>query len=173
MGDFEWVKWFRENRHDLVLSVFVVLLVTVIERFATRTLCRLQGVGTLPPLQARLMRRGVQWLALAVVAIALFSVFGEGVVLWKYLSAVLAVIGVGFVAQWSFLSNVLAGFIILIWRPFRLGDRVELPPNGPAGRVEDINTMFTVLRADDGSRIVVPNNLFLQGPVKCSTPAAS
>ncbi len=171
MGDFEWVKWFRENRHDLVVAAAVVLVVTVAERLMTRALHRLQGSGTLPPLQARLMRRGVQWLALTIVAIALFSVFGEGVALWKYLSAVLAVIGVGFVAQWSFLSNVLAGFIILIWRPFRLGDRVELPPDGPAGRVEDINTMFTVLRADDGSRFAVPNNLFLQGPVKCTPPA--
>ena len=170
MDDFEWIKWFKENWNDLILAAGVALAAVILERLITRTLHRLQAAGTLPALQARLMRRGVQWLALLLIAIAMFSIFGEGIALWKYLSAMLAVVGIGFVAQWSFLSNVLAGFIILIWRPFRVGDRVELPPDGPAGRVEDINTMFTVLRADDGSRFAVPNNLFLQRPLKCSQP---
>ncbi len=172
MEGFEWIKWFKSNWNHLVIAGGIVLVAIVVERLVTRALHRLQSAGTLPPLQARFMRRGVQWLALLMVGVAIFSICGEGIAVWKYLSAVLAVIGVGFVAQWSFLSNVLAGFIILIWRPFRVGDRVELPPDGPAGRVEDINTMFTVLRGDDGSRFAMPNNLFLQRPIKCSQSTA-
>ena len=169
----EYFDWFQENWKRLILAATVMLVVIALERLITRTLHRLQMAGTLPALQARLMRRGVQWLALLFVGLTVFSIFGDDTTsLWKYLSAVLAVIGVGFVAQWSFLSNVLAGFIILVWRPFRLGDRVELLPEGPAGRVEDINTMFTFLRADDGSRFAVPNNQFLQRATKC-LPASS
>jgi small-conductance mechanosensitive channel len=167
MDGVEWIEWFKSNSHDLLLALGIAALALVFERLITRTLHRLQAAGSMAPLQARLMRRGVQWVALFLVALAIFSIFSEGIALWKYLSAVLAVVGVGFVAQWSFLSNVLAGFIILVWRPFRLGDQVSLFPDGPAGKVEDINTMFTFLRADDGSRLAVPNNHFLQHVVKC------
>jgi small-conductance mechanosensitive channel len=59
-------------------------------------------------------------------------------------------------------SNVTASFFISLWRPFRLGQTVEILPENLKGRVIDRNLMFTVLRDEDGNLLQVPNNLFFQ-----------
>jgi small-conductance mechanosensitive channel len=167
MDGFQWSL--DDWRFVAAVIATIIVIAIAFERLMVRMLHRLQAAGTLAPLPARMMRRAIQWAALLFVVLAITSLFPQKVGdLWKTVAAVFAVAGVVFVASWSSLSNVTAGFIIMIWRPFRIGDRIELPPDGPAGRVDDINTMFTVLRADDGSKFAVPNNLFLQRSIKCS-----
>jgi small-conductance mechanosensitive channel len=68
-------------------------------------------------------------------------------------SAVLAVV-IGFAAQRS-LGNFIAGLLIAISQPIRLGDRVVY--DGEDGVVEEIGLTYTFIRAPDHSRIVVPN----------------
>ena len=71
--------------------------------------------------------------------------------LWRVVAGVLAV---GFVAAWSVLSNATAALLVLTFRPFRLGDIVELvEPGGCAigGRVIDMNLIFTTLSVEPDS----------------------
>lgn len=99
---------------------------------------------------------------------------------WALLSAVLAAIAIGFFAAWSLLSNSTSALIILVYRPFRVGDEIELiePTNGTrlGGRVLDLNLMFTTLEmaGEDGappSLLHIPNNLFMQKAVRALPPA--
>ena len=71
-------------------------------------------------------------------------------------------IGVGFLAVWTIVSNITASVFITIWRPFRLGETVEILPESLRGRVIDRNLMFTVLREASGAALQIPNNLFFQ-----------
>lgn len=169
MDEFKWNL--DDWRFAAGVAAVVAVAAFVVERLINRALHRLQAAGTLALLPARILRRLAQWTMLVVVVLSLLALFRVEVGdIWKTLTAVLAVVGIGFIASWSFLSNITAGFIILIWRPFRLGDRVELLPDGPSGEVQDINTMFTILRSEDGTRFAVPNNQFLQHSVKCGAP---
>ena len=62
------------------------------------------------------------------------------------------------------LQNFLAGIIILITEPFRIGDQITV--SGMAGTVENIETRATLLRTYDSRRIVIPNaTLFTQSVV--------
>jgi small-conductance mechanosensitive channel len=81
---------------------------------------------------------------------------------WTLLASAIAVIGVGFLAVWTMVSNVTASFFISLWRPFRLGQTVEILPEALKGRVIDRNLMFTILRDEGGNLLQVPNNLFFQ-----------
>ena len=104
------------------------------------------------------------WLLLILITLRHMGVNVNG--LWTLLLSVLAVIGVGLLAVWAMVSNITANFFILVWKPYELGDRVELIPDGVKGRAVDRSLMFTVLREDDGSTLVVPNNLFFQQIVR-------
>jgi small-conductance mechanosensitive channel len=73
-----------------------------------------------------------------------------------------AIIGVGFLAVWTMISNITASFFITIWRPFHPGHTVELLPENLKGRVIDRNMMFTVMREESGALLQIPNNLFFQ-----------
>jgi small conductance mechanosensitive channel len=67
---------------------------------------------------------------------------------------------VGLAAQ-STLSNLVAGLSLVLYRPFRIGDRIEVPaPAGPEiGIVESINLGHTILCTSDGRRLVIPNGV--------------
>jgi len=67
---------------------------------------------------------------------------------------------VGLAAQ-NTLGNLVAGLSLLLYRPFKLGDRIEvLAPSGvETGIVENLTLGYTLLRTDDNRRVVVPNSL--------------
>lgn len=68
-------------------------------------------------------------------------------------SALLGIV-LGFAAQRT-LGNFVAGILIALAQPVRIGDRVEF--DGMAGVVEEIGLTYTFIRAGDRRRIVVPN----------------
>jgi small-conductance mechanosensitive channel len=103
---------------------------------------------------------GGLWLLAALLVLNLWGVSVGG--LWTLLASAIAVIGVGFLAVWTIVSNVTASFFITVWRPFKLGQTVELLPENLKGRVIDRNMMFTMLREEGGSILQIPNNLFFQ-----------
>src|SRR5579884_3689864 len=69
-------------------------------------------------------------------------------------SSVLLAVILGFAAQRT-LGNFVAGILIALAQPVRLGDRVEY--EGSTGVVEEIGLTYTFIRALDRRRIVVPN----------------
>ncbi|MCA9186749.1 MAG: mechanosensitive ion channel, partial [Planctomycetales bacterium] len=72
-------------------------------------------------------------------------------------SAMLAAAGLAVaMALQGSLSNFAAGVIIMVFRPFRVGDLVEV--HGTKGLVEEVHIFNTVLRSFDNVRIIVPNS---------------
>lgn len=77
-------------------------------------------------------------------------------------STALVVAVVGFAAQRT-LANVMAGIQIAISQPIRIGDRIKFEEC--EGRVTDITLSYTYLDPGDGSSIVIPNQLLVEGTV--------
>jgi len=80
-------------------------------------------------------------------------------------SAVLAVI-IGLASQRT-LGNFIAGILIALTQPIRLGDRVTYA--GVEGVIEEIGVTYTFIRAADGSRLVVPNDKLASDTILNST----
>src|SRR5215469_12116844 len=102
----------------------------------------------------------VLWTLTALVIINTWGVSLGGV--WAVLVSAITVIGVAFLATWAMISNITASFFLVLWRPFRFGQTVEILPENLKGRVTKSNLMFTTLRDDDGNELQIPNNLFFQ-----------
>ncbi len=102
----------------------------------------------------------ILWFIALMVA---FELWGVGIgSFWAVFVSAATIIGAAFVATWAIVSNITADFLLTVWRPFRLGDTVELLPEKLKGRAVDRNLMFTVLLEEDGCVLQVPNNLFFQ-----------
>ncbi|WP_027157499.1 mechanosensitive ion channel family protein [Methylobacter luteus] len=70
----------------------------------------------------------------------------------------LSSVAIGFAFR-DILQNFLAGILLLLAEPFRIGDQIIL--NDFEGTVEDIQTRATFIKTYDGRRVVIPNsNLF-------------
>jgi len=79
-----------------------------------------------------------------------------------------AVIGlvIGFASQRT-IGNVVAGVLIAVSQPLRLGDEVEV--EGTQGVVEEIGLTYTWIRTRDNDRLVVPNERLASEPIRNST----
>jgi small-conductance mechanosensitive channel len=77
-------------------------------------------------------------------------------------SAVLGVI-IGFASQRT-LGNFVAGLLIAISQPVRLGDRVTYA--GEDGVIEEIGLTYTLIRTRDDARLVVPNEKLVSDTIR-------
>ena len=104
---------------------------------------------------ARLAVWILAFLAYAHLVPALKDLGGAGL-----LSVGVVSIVVGMAAQ-NTLGNLIAGVSLVLYRPFRLGDQLQVnAPSGlETGIVENISLGYTVLRAGDERRLVIPNSL--------------
>ncbi|MEL6663398.1 MAG: mechanosensitive ion channel domain-containing protein [Pseudomonadota bacterium] len=94
-----------------------------------------------------------KWLILAFVFIAVLNVFGVQT------TSIIAVLGaaslaVGLALQGA-LSNLAAGVMLMLFRPFKVGDFIDAA--GRFGHVDDINLFTTILSTFDRQHIIVPN----------------
>jgi small conductance mechanosensitive channel len=80
-------------------------------------------------------------------------------------SAVLGLV-IGFASQRT-IGNVVAGVLIAITQPLRLGDRVTV--QGTEGIVEEIGLTYTWIRTRDNDRLVVPNEKLASESIRNST----
>jgi small-conductance mechanosensitive channel len=100
------------------------------------------------------------WIVAAMLILNLWGIGMSG--LWTLLVSTAAVVGVGFLAVWTIISNVTASLFLTIWRPFHLGQTVEILPDGMKGRAVSRDMMFTALHEESGSTLQIPNNIFFQ-----------
>jgi small conductance mechanosensitive channel len=97
-----------------------------------------------------------------LMAVIFIAALGTAGVATGSLVAVVGAAGlaVGFALQGS-LSNFAAGIMIIFFRPFKVGDVVEIA--GVIGLVDEIQVFATQLRTGDNKRIVIPNATLTSG----------
>lgn len=102
--------------------------------------------------------RRIVLLALAIVVLSMvlqrFNVQVTGLV---------ATLGIGSLAialaAQASLSDIFSGFVIMVDRPYRIGDRIELQDLGTWGDVTDIGLRSTRIRTRDNRMVIIPNSV--------------
>jgi small-conductance mechanosensitive channel len=100
-------------------------------------------------------------LVLAAIALAQFTELKRLATGILASTAVLAAI-VGFAAQHT-IGNMVAGVQLAVSQPIKIGDRVSF--EGVEGRVVDITLSYTYVDPGDGTSVVIPNQLLVEGIV--------
>ncbi|HEX6984995.1 MAG TPA: mechanosensitive ion channel domain-containing protein, partial [Planctomycetaceae bacterium] len=160
----EWLdpeNWPRATRVT-VLAGAVILAAVVGYAAAVRGVNAAERLGRLPASIGFALRKVLRWVTFLIAATLLLSVFGVFESVFAALAGVLTLVAAGFVAFWSVLSNLLCAIILLVARPFMIGDRLTFVGDDVTGTVCDFNLLFTTLKVDDGRTLQVPNNLFFQ-----------
>lgn len=137
-----------------VLGAILILIVgRIVAGWARKLVIKMMGRGHVDRAIQGFVRGLVYYLIIAFTWIAVLSKFG---VETASLVAVLGMAGfaVGFALQGS-LSNFAAGIMLLIFRPFKIGDYVDIA--GTSGTVKDLQLFVTIMNTPDNIRIIVPN----------------
>jgi small-conductance mechanosensitive channel len=158
---------------DVVTAIVTVVVAFVVAQVVDRTLARrgkriTAGLSPVANTRLRLVRRLIFAVILLIGAMLALSQF-EGVkqVATGILasSAVLGLV-VGFAARQT-LANAIAGILLAITQPIRIGDLVTF--EGETGTVEDVRLTYTFIRKGDDTRLIVPNELLAQSTVQNHT----
>ena len=153
--------------HRLVIAAVVFGIVSLIARIIDWWLTR----RPLPPEAAtryRVLRRSISVTILVVGFFSALLVIPQVQAIAGGLLASSAVLGViiGFASQRT-LGNFVAGLLIAITQPVRLGDRVTY--GGESGVIEEIGLTYTFIRTADQARLVVPNEKLASDTIRNST----
>ena len=151
----------------LVIVAAVILGAAILAKLVDLRMSRRE----LPPQAAtryRVLRRSLMGAIIFVGVLSALLVIPQVRVLATGLLASSAILGliIGLAAQRT-LGNFVAGVMIGLAQPIRLGDRIEV--NEGAGVVEEIGLVYTRIRQDDRSRLVVPNDRLASDTIKNST----
>jgi small-conductance mechanosensitive channel len=150
--------------HRLVIAAAVFAVVSLLARLIDWRLAR----RPLPPQAAtryRVLRRSISASILVIGFFSALLVIPQVRAIAGGLLASSAVLGViiGFASQRT-LGNFVAGLLIAISQPVRLGDRVTYA--GEDGVVEEIGITFTLIRTRDDARLVVPNEKLVSDTIR-------
>ena len=169
----DYLIMLKSFARELGAGVIIVLVALLISRVLRRIIHTLQESRSLSNNMGKRLQTFRQRVIVTVTLLVLMQVAGVFDNAWAFISTALLTVALGFVAAWSILSNATAAVLVLILRPFRIGDTVELmdPTGAPmGGTVTDMNLMFTTLTLppeegdspDQPMLLNVPNNLFFQ-----------
>jgi len=155
--------------------VLVILGAWLLRSLAVRLIRRLVARYDLPREVAISARKLATFLIVSAALLLVLEALGvSGAVLWTAFTGFAAVAAVAFFAAWSVLSNIFCAVLMLITRPFRLDDHIEVldgsEGRGLGGQVVDMNLICVILREtrEDGAvaHLRVPNSLFFQRIVR-------
>jgi small conductance mechanosensitive channel len=134
----------------LVLLFIAWLVAGWLQRIVLRATDRARLDATL----AKFLARFVRWLVVLLAVLACLGVFG---VETTSFAAVIGSVGlaIGLAFQGT-LSNIASGVMLLVFRPFKVGDTINA--GGELGKVDEIELFTTTLDTPDNRRIIIPNS---------------
>lgn len=142
----------------LLLSGIKALIVLIVGWFVAGIVSRLvrNRINAHPELDQTLGNFAasiVRWAIRLMVLVAVLGIFGiEATSLVAMLGA--ATLAIGLALQGT-LSDLAAGFMLILFRPYKLGQYVDIA--GTAGTVVDLNLFVTELVTPDNVQIIIPN----------------
>lgn len=154
--------WLKGNLAYLTGAIAVLVIGVILARLLSRWAdCALTSSDRIEPTVAKFLSNIIRYALWVVVAITVLTQFGVQT------TSIIAALGglalaVGLALQGT-LSNVAAGVMILIQRPFRVGEYVTA--GTVAGTVHAIGLFTTEILQLDGLYVMVPNNELWNKPV--------
>lgn len=142
----------------LIFSTFKALVVLAVGWTVAGTVSgivrrRLNAVENLDPTLGNFVASLVKWVILLMVLVAVLGMFGvEATSLVAILGA--STLAIGLALQGT-LSDLAAGFMLILFRPYKLGQYVDV--GGTVGTVKDLNLFVTELVTPDNVQIIIPN----------------
>ncbi len=153
-----WVETAQEMMTTFGLKLIAAILIFVIGRWVARLVqSGLRRTMEKGKVEKTLIGFSTKLFYIALMAFVVIAALGKLGIQTASFIAVLGAAGlaVGLALQGS-LSNFAAGVLMLIFRPFKIGDFIE--GGGTAGTVREIHIFTTTLTTPDNKRVIVPNS---------------
>ena len=160
---FQYSNIFELSLFNLsnVLSVISILLSAyLINQISKSYIADFSVQRKMESLSVKILQRFSTWSVFLISFSLILSFIGYDITTYIPIFILLfAIFVIMLFASWSTLSNVISGFIILLWKPFKEGDVISIDGTNYSGEVQHIDLMFCKLLNQNDGIINFPNSL--------------
>lgn len=153
----------------LLITAIIVLLYIILRLLSIKILRQIRAKFNYTIRRYKSIKK-IFLLTIGTIAVlALMLVWGvDKSQLFVFLSSLLTVFGIAFIAKWSILSNITASFILFFNHPIKIGDRICVLDKdfNIDGIISDIGIFYLHVRLENKEEIIIPTNIFLDKMVK-------
>ena len=159
------LNWLQTDGIDILIKLVIAVVIFLVGKWIARKITNLikkaMGKGNMDETLVTFLGNGVYMLL--VVCVVLVTLDFLGIKTTSFI-AILGAAGlaVGLALQGS-LANFASGVLIIMFRPFKLGDAIDA--GGVFGITEAITILTTNLRTPDNKVIIVPNSQIMGGAI--------
>ena len=147
------VNWATTAGLRLLIALIILFVSFFIINFIAKRIGKRLAKRNADPTLSRVLLYVFKIGLKVLIATALVAYVG---VPTSSISAAIAAVGLGIASAFNgTLGNVVGGFVIVVMRPFKLGDFIT--SNGQSGTVEDIKLFYTTIITPDNKVIFLPN----------------
>jgi len=154
----EVVTFLKTNALDFSINLITAILIFYVGRMVVRMITRgVRKVMEARQIDLTLVTFASNLINMILLVIVVIAAVGALGVQTTSFIAILGAAGlaVGLALQGS-LSNFASGVLIIIFRPYKVGDWVEAA--GISGSVVEVQILTTVLKTGDNKQVIVPNS---------------
>jgi small-conductance mechanosensitive channel len=163
----------KEFLPELLQSAIVIVFHAILRWILVRIVRRFSRKSERVEHRTGLIIKYIDFTIIFLIIFGLTLIWGvEFTDVGLVMSSVFAVIGIGFFAQWSILSNITSGVIMFFTFPYKIGDYIIIHDKEYdfEGTIEDIKGFHVVIKSKRGEIITYPNSLMLQKGVTVVKP---
>lgn len=155
-GDFSadtWILLWKSVGQPVLLAIVLIIAVFIAAGWARKLVRKAVTKAEVEETLGRFLSNLARYLVLIAGAVAILGTLG---IETASFAAVLAAVGFAIgMAMSGTLGNVASGVMLLLFRPFKVGDTVNAA--GVTGKVFEIGLFYTSFDTFDNKRIIVPN----------------
>ena len=159
---FSRFGWLSTNIENILFSFIFIIVVYGFYAFSLKQMDRLGSEGKLDETVLLLLKKTFRWGLMFIVVAFVVAQFGIRIDFVAGLLVLASGTVLGFAAMTT-LGNTIAGIILMVSRPFKIGDRLFM--DGKFMDVESIDLIYTRMRTPDNVMISIPNQTLIQTEV--------
>lgn len=148
--------------NQVVVALLLLIIGVFVSHWLTHRLKRyLQEHSQLDESSIAFLQRITLYALIVIIVLSTLQMIEIPITMFAFFGGAI-IIGIGFGAQ-NIFNNFISGIILMIERPVRIGDIIEVDEN--LGRVEVVGARCTRIRRVDGVELLVPNSKLLESNV--------
>ena len=148
-----WLKSSEDHGPKVIGALFVLFVGWMVAGWVSRLTYRSLKLAKIDETLSRFMTKFSWWSVLVLAVVVCLSIFKV-----ETTSFAAAIGAVGFAIGLAFqgaLGNFASGIMLLMFRPYKVGDVIVV--GGQTGKVDEIDLLTTTLDTPDNRRIMIPN----------------
>lgn len=150
---------------EIFLTIAIIIVLILVKFLIEKLIRKFSIIKSIDINRRKVILHLISLLVYIFAAVIMAAIWGvEFKQLIIFMSSIIAILGVGFIAQWSILSNLTASVILFFNHPMRIGDRIRVIEKDYnfVGEVKDISGFFVFMTTDHGENITLPTSFVLQ-----------